>query len=436
MKISPSFTLFGFTVAIAGALTSGCVIEETADDGGGGSSSSSSSSSGAGGAIQTSEHITEAELRRMVTYLASDDLDGRDEGTPGGEAARAYVIDEMMRCGLQPAVNGSFEQRIATGVGTNVLGLIPGTDPALSTRYVILSAHYDHLGHCHGDICNGANDNGAGVAIMLGVACALAADPPPQPVLIAAWDAEEPPAFMTDAMGSEFYAANPVVPLEQTDAVFVLELVGGGLWPGHQGHYLTGAELSPQVATAVWSTPIPEGLPVRRAALHMIEEQPNGHMAWSDYDAFRNRGTPVLMAVNGFNQSYHTPVDEVDTLDLPKMARQAQYALDLMRQLTIGAEKPYFVANGADYALDAFSTKLMLEDGLAPGSGVVDVMGLSAASRAKLEAGLAAVTVLADQLGGGAPASGQDVETIRGAFMQLFCYTHPSYTEDLCNMML
>ncbi len=433
MNALPSLSLIGLAFAVAGAVTSGCVTEKTANVGGGGSNSSSSGTGGS--STQASEHISEAELTRMTTYLASDDLDGRGEGTPGGELARAYVIDEMVRCGLQPAVGGSFEQPITTGAGANVLGLIPGSDPALSARHVVLSAHYDHLGNCQGDICNGANDNAAGVAIMLGVACALAADPPPQPVLIAAWDAEEPPTFMTDAMGSEFYAAHPVVPLEQTDAVVVLELVGGGLWPGHQGHYLAGAELSPQVATAVWSTPVPEGLLVRRTALHMIEEQPTGHMAWSDYDAFRNRGTPVLMAVNGFNQYYHTPADELATLDLPKMARQAQYALDLMRQLTLGGEKPSFVAEGADYAIDAASTKAMLEDALTPGSGVVDVMGLSSASRSKLEAGLAAVTVLADQLGGGAPASSQDVLTIRGAFMQLFCYTYPMYTEDLCNTM-
>ncbi|MBW2458494.1 MAG: M28 family peptidase [Deltaproteobacteria bacterium] len=434
MKTLQTLSLLGLSVVLAGAVGSGCVIEETAADGGDGGSNSSSSS-GTGGAIQTSEHISEAELTRMVSALAADAMDGREPGTPGGDMARAYIMDEMLRCGLQPVVNGSYEQRIATGQGSNLLGLIPGTDPALAARHVILSAHFDHLGHCDGAICNGANDNAAGVAIVLGVACALAEDPPPQSVLIATWDAEEPPAFSTAAMGSEFYAANPIVPLEQTDAVIVEELVGGGLWLGHPAHYLTGAELSPQLAGAIAATPAPTGLPVGRGGLHMLEELPTGHQAWSDYDAFRNRQVPVVMAVNGFNQTYHSETDEVNTLNLPKMALQAQYTLDLMRTLTSGGEKPVFVADGADYALDAYFTKVLLEEALAPGTGIVDVMGLAPESRTNLEADLVTVTALGDKLGGGTPASPQDVATLRGAFQRMFCYAYPFYPEAACNMM-
>ncbi len=433
MKTIHSLSLLGLSVALAGALGSGCVIEETVPcgDGGGGGESSS----GAGGAIQASEHISQAELTRMTGALADDAMDGRAPGTTGGDMARAYIIDEMLRCGLQPAVNGSYEQRITTGTGANLLGLIPGTDPALAARHVILSAHFDHLGHCDGAICNGANDNAAGVAIVLGVACALAEDPPPQSVLIATWDAEEPPAYMTAAMGSEFYASNPIVPLEQTDAVIVQELVGGGLWLGHPGHYFTGAELSPQLAAALAATPAPAGLSVGRGGLHMLEELPTGHQAWSDYDAFRNRHVPVVMAVNGFNETYHSETDELNTLDLPKMALQAQYTLGLMRTLTQGGDKPTFVADGADYALDAHFTRVLLDEALAPGTGMVDVMGLLPESRTNLEADRATIIALGDKLSAGTPATSQDVATLRAAFQRMFCYAYPAYPEAACNMM-
>jgi peptidase M28-like protein len=397
------------------------------------SSRGSGPSTGAGaGEPQGPSGLEQAEIQRRVSALAADEMEGRDEGTPGGAMARAYVIDELEKCGVKPAVGTSFEQPIAGGAGTNVIGVVPGTDPALAARHVLVSAHYDHLGICDGDICNGAEDNAAGVAIVLGVACEMAAHPAARSLLVVAWDAEEPPTFLTPQMGSQFYTASPVVPLEQIDVAIALDLVGGALWPGFAGHFVLGAELSPQVAAAVDAVPVPQGLLALRSGLHLAEEQPIGHQPWSDYDAFRNLQKPVLFLSNGQSKHYHTAGDEVGNLDLPKMALEAQYLYEVVKNLASAADTPVFDGAGSDYATDVATLKVIIEAALAPG-GMVDALGLKPTSRAKLEADLADIAAIGDAITQGMPPSTADVRRLRDGAQHMMCYASSIWAEASCN---
>lgn len=381
----------------------------------------------------TSSHLEVENLTRIISALASDELDGRNEGTPGGDAARALVIDEMKRCGIVPAVGDSFEQPITTGIGANVLGLVVGTDPALSDRTIIVSAHHDHLGHCDGAICNGADDNAAGVAIILGIGCALAENPPAKTVMIASWDAEEPPTFLTEKMGSRFYAEHPVIGLDRTDAVIVLDLVGSDLWPGFGGHFLLGSELSPEVTAAVQVAVRPPELMAYRTGLHLAEEQPIGHQPWSDYDAFRNLGKPVLFLSNGQNKRYHTPADELATLNLPKISLEGTYLLRIVHALANAPATPTFVADGADYASDAVSVIAVLEAALASG-GLVDALGLTQATRDKLSGDLAAAQQIAAEIDSGATPTAAQVRRLRDGTQRVMCLAGSSYDENTCNL--
>jgi hypothetical protein len=396
-----------------------------------------SSGSGAGGlpGIDPAQHadLQQAEVQRRVSTLAADEMEGRDEGTPGGALARAYIIDELTKCGVKPAVAGSFEQPIAGGAGVNVVGVVPGADPALAPRHVLVGAHYDHLGVCDGDICNGAEDNAAGVAIVIGVACAMAEAPAARSLLVVAWDAEEPPTFLTPQMGSEHFASSPPVPLEQIDVAVVLDLVGTGLWPGYAGHFLLGAELSPQVAAAVDAAPVPNGLMAVRGGLHLAEEQPIGHQPWSDYDAFRNRQRPVLFLSNGQSKNYHTADDEVAVLDLPKMALEAQYLYGVLRNLAMAAETPVFDGAAADYATDAATLKIILEAALAPG-GMVDALGLTAQSRATLEADLADAVAIGARVAQGMTPTTEEVRRLRDGAQHMMCFASSMYNESTCNV--
>ena len=114
----------------------------------------------------------------------------------------------------------------ASGKIRNVIGLLRGSDPVLRDTYVILSAHYDHLGMTNTGadrIFNGANDDASGTASVIEIAAALSALPshPKRSILFIAFFGEE-----LGLVGSQYYARHPVVPLEKTIADLNLEQVG------------------------------------------------------------------------------------------------------------------------------------------------------------------------------------------------------------------
>lgn len=378
--------------------------------------------------------ISEEKLLERVTYLADDALAGRDEGTAGGIAAREYIIAAFESCGLEGAGTAGFEQPITTGQGANVLARLPGTDDALRGHPVIISAHYDHIGACDGAICNGAYDNAAGVSALIALACAYAAAPPPRTLLFAAWDAEEPPAFLTERMGSEFFATNPTLPLPDIAVILVLDLVGAELWPGWMGHTILGSELSEEVATALAAAPVPEGLDALTGGLHLVEQTPFGRQPWSDYHAFRERGVPVLFFSDGQNKRYHTPDDEVAALNIPKLALETRYLLDIVGELSRAQEQPKFQANGADYENDARMVTQALEAALDDG-GLVDGLALSSQARSALEADLQAALGARATLEGGDALTTQQVSALRRATQRIMCLAGPLYTEPVCNSL-
>jgi len=110
------------------------------------------------------------------------------------------------------------------GIGSNVVGWLPGTDPALKQESIIIGAHLDHLG-LNDQLMPGAHDNASGVAVLLGAAEALATSGVPlkRSVVFILFGAEE-----QGVKGSEFYVAHPFVPNDKVQAVINLESVGRG----------------------------------------------------------------------------------------------------------------------------------------------------------------------------------------------------------------
>src|SRR5580658_3524348 len=119
--------------------------------------------------------ISESSLRGNLSFLSSDLLEGRDTPSRGLDLAAEYIAAQFRRAGLEPAGgDGYFQDAMVKGqVVRNVAGLLRGSDGALADTYVILSAHYDHLGirPNGGDrIYNGANDDGSGTVSVIEIA--------------------------------------------------------------------------------------------------------------------------------------------------------------------------------------------------------------------------------------------------------------------------
>lgn len=139
--------------------------------------------------------IDGANIEAVLAYLTSDELQGRETGTEGNRKAASYLAERLALYGIEPFFT-SYQDTLKDVPDTwNVVGLIPGTDPILKEEYVLLGAHYDHIGiqpSVDGDsIANGANDDATGVAIVAELARNLVKKSPKRSVLIAFFTGEE-----------------------------------------------------------------------------------------------------------------------------------------------------------------------------------------------------------------------------------------------------
>jgi hypothetical protein len=279
------------------------------------------------------------QLRARVEHLASPELEGRAPGTPGGLLARRYVEEAFTGLGLMPAGDDDYRQAIPTIGGANLLGTIPGTGPQ-GDRYILLNAHYDHLGINFGEIYSGADDNASGVAVLLDVARKLADhDGLDRTVLIVSFDAEEPPHFYTPDMGSIYFVAHPTVPLERIDMMLCLDLIGHPIGPPQlpvevrNSMLVMGTEKTAGIGGIVDGITTP-GIWPRRLDNDIFPPL-------SDHYAFQQVGIPSLFFTVGRDRHYHTPKDTPEKLDYPKLLAFADYLAALVTELAGHADFVY-----------------------------------------------------------------------------------------------
>ena len=317
---------------------------------------------------------SEAALRCWVDWLAAPALAGRAPGSPGGETARAGIAAVFTDLSLEPGGDDdTFLQPLPRGA--NVLGLIPGRDPEREDEVIVIGAHYDHLGEHGGAVHPGADDNASGVAVLLEVTRRIAASPPARTVLFAAFDAEEPPAYRTAAMGSQHWIDHPTIDRTRVVAMFAMDLMGGNLWPGARTPlYVMGRE------TIVAADP-PDltKAPLTTHAMHLrlIEDLPTGRQAFSDHGAFFNANIPVLFFSTGRTQHYHRPTDTPDTLDYAKLVAEVEVVEAHVRWLADLRERPTWRVEQPLTGADVNAVAQLLATGSKPG-GTPEFAGLAA----------------------------------------------------------
>ncbi|MDQ3033146.1 MAG: M28 family peptidase [Myxococcota bacterium] len=315
-------------------------------------------------------------MRELVDELCSDRCAGRATGSLGGRLARGIVVDALRAAGVDPA-----EQPIPRVDGANVLATIPGD----LERYVLVAAHYDHLGRDGGAIYRGADDNAAAVAILVDVARALAADRPRgRGVIIAAFDAEEPPHFTNDTMGSLHFVRHPLVPLDRIDLMVCMELVGHSLGDARlpsevqRTLFLLGAERSEGTREHVEELARSEpGLIVRPADAEVIPPL-------SDYLGFWDRQRPFVLLTGGRNRYYHTPQDVPAHLDFARMGATARWLERFVRDQCARGAEPFVFRNRRDDLTTLESIRALLL-ALAPASEIAAAgLGIADGLRARV----------------------------------------------------
>ena len=267
-----------------------------------------------------------------VARLTDDSLQGRNNGTPGSALARAYLIEQVkpISRGLNTAASGDAAYTQSTGGGTNVVAVIPGTD--LADQYVVVGAHYDHLGGSF----NGATDNATGVAAALAIARSIAAQPtkPRRSVVIALWDQEE-----DGLVGSRYYVQNPLLPLAKAVGYVNFDIQGANLLPSLRNTSIAvAAETGGTRFQGILRAAIGERS-LDTAMLSSIFGQNR-----SDYVNFINAGIPSVFFTDATGPCYHTVDDELGIVDFDKLDVQIATALAVTRELANTTTPPAFVS--------------------------------------------------------------------------------------------
>jgi hypothetical protein len=175
--------------------------------------------------------IRAGELQSHVNTLADDQFEGREAGSSGGRAIGNYLMQHFASAGLRGGgENGTYFQTFGHNY-RNVIGILEGSDPELRQQYVMLGAHYDHVGYGNrrnsygptGYVHNGADDNASGTAGILETVDAFASLPsaPRRSVVFVLWDAEE-----KGLLGSKHFVQNPTIPLQQLKFTVNVDMIG------------------------------------------------------------------------------------------------------------------------------------------------------------------------------------------------------------------
>ncbi|MFN0205059.1 MAG: M20/M25/M40 family metallo-hydrolase [Planctomycetota bacterium] len=297
--------------------------------------------------LEAAKQILADELKRDLTFLASDELEGRLTGSPGEKKAAEYLAKRFEELKLDKSgEKKSYLQQVDAGrldhnkkEGEpkteiyNVIGVIKGTDP--DAKAIVFSAHYDHIGRGKpnkegDDINNGADDDGSGTVAVLALAKAYKsrAKAPKHTLVFACFTGEEMGGF-----GSKGYVTNPAVPLEKTLCNINLEMLGRSHGIGKNKAWVTGWEystLGPILAIGgkaagveIYQDPYPEQRYYMR----------------SDNVAFILKGIiGQTVSAGSTHEDYHTPNDEVDKIEFDNMEK-------LVRGVYLGSS---LIASGAE----------------------------------------------------------------------------------------
>ena len=293
--------------------------------------------------------IDELHLFRAISALAADSMEGRRVGTPGGARARAFLLSEFAGIGLQPAVNGFTEEWSAPSrmvvrprpsptqrgsmtpppmptqspviFGVNLLGLVRGT--VHPDRYIVVSAHYDHLGMRDGVIFHGADDNASGSAAILAIAEWAVANPPQNSILFAWFDGEE-----SGLLGSAAFVTHPPVPLEKIAADVNLDMVSRSV----RGElYAAGARRWPVMQPLIDSIAAVALITLRQG--HDGDRDQDDWTHRSDMGPFHDRGIPFMSFDVEEHADYHQPSDIVEHIQPGFYYRSVRTIAEFVRRL-------------------------------------------------------------------------------------------------------
>jgi hypothetical protein len=247
-------------------------------------------------------------LEKHVYTLADDSLKGRQAGSLYGQRAAGYIVNQWKEIGIPSYKEDTYFQPFNDKY-QNIIGVLEGNDPTLKGEYIVIGAHYDHLGFKinGGDtiIYNGADDNASGVATLIELGRKLKENQSSlrRSVILVAFDAEEIGLF-----GSQHFVKEPFIPIEKIKLMLSVDMVGWHKTSGKVKYEGTGT-IENGENLLLNKLLIPEGLHVA------VKKFENSIFTATDTEPFAKKGIPTLAVTTGIKSPYHKPEDDANLID-------------------------------------------------------------------------------------------------------------------------
>lgn len=275
-----------------------------------------------------SKTIDAKRLIEDIKYLSSDEMKGRDTGSPESETARKYILRRFKESGVNP-FEGKYLQEFSFAdrsenkfSGANVIGMIKGKfEPG---KYIVVTAHYDHVGVREGEIYNGADDNASGTSALFAIAKYFKQNAPNHSIIFVAFDAEE-----KGLQGARYFVDH--LPVAQEDILLNINMDmisrndKGELYASGTFHY---TQFKPYLDSVQKNAPV---------KLLLGHDSPDlGRDDWtfqSDHGAFHRKKIPFIYFGVEDHKDYHKPTDDFENIQPKFYVKAAETVLMAVKSI-------------------------------------------------------------------------------------------------------
>lgn len=296
--------------------------------------------------------ISIKSLRTNLTYIASDETEGRETGSEGQKKAGKFIIDFYKKNGISfPKGADSYYQKVPAAFlnakrnenlpdSENIWAYIEGSEKP--DEIVVLSAHYDHVGIKNGEVYNGADDDGSGTVALMEMAAAFQkakneGNGPKRSILILHVTGEE-----HGLHGSRYYSENPLFPLKNTVADVNIDMIGrrDDFHKDSNNYvYVIGSDYLSSDLYNICESVNQKYINLTLDYKYNDKSDPNRFYYRSDHYNFAKHNIPSVFLFNGTHADYHKPGDEVDKIEFDALTKRTQYAFAIAWEIANREER-------------------------------------------------------------------------------------------------
>ena len=297
--------------------------------------------------------ITAESLKKHLTIVAADDMEGRDTGSKGQKKAGLYLINHYNINGIDSPIGAeNYMQKVPAAYmnkfsnenlpdSENILAFIKGSEKP--DEILVISAHYDHVGMKKGVVYNGADDDGSGTVALLEMAKAFKTaqnegHSPKRSILFIHMTGEEHGLY-----GSSYYTDNPLFPLKNTITDINIDMIGrrDDLHKNSNNYvYVIGSDF---LSTDLYN--ITEEANKKYVNLNLDykfnnKTDPERFYYRSDHYNFAKNNIPSVFLFNGVHEDYHKPGDKVEKIEFDALTKRTQLAFAMAWELANRENRP------------------------------------------------------------------------------------------------